>query len=487
MKRFGVRILTVSYMVFSGVPLYAAANILENTAVKKHQIPNVPSFDLSHKGEALRCYPSSLVETNSKKKLVEFVCVQRNLAEKLVSDADDISSEEDRGRQETKRFQQLLKDKKEIGAIYHVKIPAGDARYPGIAAYEAKQMLQNNHYFGKYIRWLLPAKFYISLRPQYAEMAGSKEGKHFHNAGSRAGFFYAYKFNSGINITMQYEGNINKENKGNFINLSEQSDSNRRLSYLAAEYKGITLLGGKYWSAYYDIAGITDYFMAYGAQASGVYNNSGDGSVSGTGRADKVLQVHFAIDDFESTLQYQYGHASPEGIDGEFGYRMGASLVYKGWKKDGWKAGAAFAYGKYDEITAMMRQMGITGNDQAYIAGLSFKKNRFIVNGNLSYTRNHMNDDQGVYFDGVGVEIYARYDVTSQIRTVAGINWLKPTGGYRGQYEIKKGILSFQYTFGKRTFDDVVYVEIALPHGSSASGVRGNTSVAIGLRYLIDL
>jgi len=98
-----------------------------------------------------------------------------------------------------------------------------------------------------------------------------------------------------------------------------------------------------------------------------------------------------------------------------------------------------------------------------------------------------MNDDQGIYFDGVGAEIYARYDVTNQIRTVAGINWLHPTGGYDGEYEIKKGILSLQYTFGKRTFDDIVYLEVALPHGSSASGEHYNTSIAIGLRYLINL
>ena len=484
MKSKRRHILAVMCMPLAIVLLHA-----ELPDIGDKKIPDVPPFTFTYKGEALKCYPSSLVETKTRKKMVEFVCVQRNLADKLMlsSSTDEVSSEEDRGRSETKRIQQVLKDQKNAGVIYHVKIPAGDARYPGIASREAKQVLNNNYYYGKHLRWLLPAKFYISLRPQYAKMAGSEEGVHFRNAGSRAGFFYYYGFDNGMNLTFQYEGNVNKENEGKFINLSEQSNNTRRLSYLSLEYKEMTVLAGKYWSAYYDIAGLTDYFMAYGAQASGAYNNSGDGAVSGTGRADRMLQVHFSFSDFESTLQYQFGHDSPEGLDGKFSYRMGGSLYYEGWKEEGWRAGAAFAYAKYEQVTSVMRQMGITGDDQSYIVGFSFKKERFLVNGNLSYTKNHMNDDLGIYFNGVGAELYARYDVTNQVRTVAGINWLHPTGGYEGEYEIKKGILSLQYTFGKRTFDDVVYLEVALPQGSSAEGIRGNTSIAIGLRYLIDI
>ena len=488
MKSFALNSLgVVCTLLFIVMPVYAQMNVVESTTTKDEKIPDVPIFNFSYKGERLRCYPSSLVETKSKKKMIEFVCVQRNLAERLISENDDISSEEDRGRKETKRFQQVIKDKKDTGVIYHVKIPAGDARYPGLAAREAKQVLATNYYFGKYLRWFLPAKFYMSLRPQYVDMIGGGDVKHYRNAGSRAGFFYYYGFDNGMNLTLQYEGILDKKSKGKFINLSEQSNSNRRLSYISLEYDGFTLLGGKYWSAYYDIAGMTDYFMAYGAQASGAYNNSSDGSTSGTGRADRMFQIHFSINDFESTLQYQFGHNSLEGLDSEFRYNIGGSLIYEGWKEAGWTAGAAFAYAKYDEITPLMYQMGIKGDDQSYIVGLSFKKDHFLVNSNFSYTKNHMNDDQGIYFTDVGMEIYARYDFTNQIRTVAGVNWLYPIGDYEGKFEIKKGILSLQYTFGKRTFDDVVYVEVALPYGSSALGVRAHTSIAVGLRYFIDL
>ena len=475
-------ILRVLYLSFVTSPLCADLSH-DNEAT----IPDVPPFTLTYKEKSLKCYPSSLTETKRKKKFVEFVCAQRHLANRLISNTEKISSEEDRGREETKRLKQNMKDQKSVGEIYYVKIPEGDAHYPKIASREAKQILEKNRYFGKYIRWLLPAKLYISLRPQYTDMAGSEDGGHFRNAGSRAGFFYFYEFDNDMDLTFQYEGNVNEESKGRFINLSEQSNSYRRLSYLALDYKKMTLLVGKYWSAYYDIAGWTDYFMAYGAQASGAFNNSGDGSDSGTGRADKILQMHFSVNDFESTVQYQFGHDIPEGLDAAFSHRMGASLVYKGWTEEGWRVGTAFAYARYDVITEEMREKGIMGDDQAYIVGFSYKKDHFLVNGNLSYTKNHMSDDQGIYFNGVGAELYAKYDVTNQIRTVAGFNWLHPSGEYDAKYEIKKGILSFQYTFGKKTFDDVVYVEFSFPHGSLASGTQANTSIAIGLRYLIDI
>ena len=179
-----VNILRVLYLHFTLASLYAE---LPDPADQK--IPDVPPFTLTYKGDALRCYPSSLVETKTKKNFVEFVCVQRNVANRLMINTDEVSSEEDRGREETKRLKQAIEDQKNVGPIYHVKIPEGDARYPGIASCDAKQILKNDHYIGKYIRWLLPAKFYIRLRPQFADMVGDKEGGEFRNAGSRAGFF----------------------------------------------------------------------------------------------------------------------------------------------------------------------------------------------------------------------------------------------------------------------------------------------------------
>ena len=225
--------------------------------------------------------------------------------------------------------------------------------------------------------------------------------------------------------------------------------------------------------------------MAYGAQSSGAYNDSGDGSGSGTGRADRMLQFHSEFGDFATTIQYQYRQLSPSDIQSNYRYGTGASIIYKGWKDIGLQLGAAFSYAKFSEITEGMRSIGIDGSDQSYIMGFSFKRDNYLINANLSYSKNHMNDNLGIYFDSVEAEIYLHYDLGNTIRIAGGLNWLLPRDSdYHGDFRISKEILSLQYTFGKHTFDDLIYLEVALPHGRTASGEKSETSIALGLRYL---
>lgn len=47
---------------------------------------------------------------------------------------------------------------------------------------------------------------------------------------------------------------------------------NPRLYYAGFEYDGTKLLAGKNWSAYYEVAGLTDRFVVGGGRAAGVYN-----------------------------------------------------------------------------------------------------------------------------------------------------------------------------------------------------------------------
>ena len=98
-----------------------------------------------------------------------------------------------------------------------------------------------------------------------------------------------------------------------------------------------------------------------------------------------------------------------------------------------------------------------------------------------------MSDDQGIYFNGVGAELYMQYDIDESIRIAGGGNWLFPKDDeYKGKYSVNDLILSFQYTFGERTFDDMVYVELSLPNGKFSDGEKKDASIAIGLRYLLD-
>lgn len=458
------------------------AEVSLSTAIFDHNssepIPDVPSFEIDFEGESLKCFPNKLIRKKNHKNLIEFICMKKSISV-LFPDKETLSDEDEKGRNRVKILRRQLEEKVNTGAIYKVQIPKNYAKHPWIARNIAKEEL-NKNYYGKYLRWFLPAKLYVSLRPQLAH-SSDEGGFSFEDAGSRGGFFYYYSFDSGYQLTLQNEIKINLKSK-NPINLSESSDSYRRLGFLSLQKEDNTVLYGKYWSAYYDVAGFTDHFMAFGASGSGAFNNKGDGGASGTGRPDNILQFHRDKEKFSTTLQYQISHSDD---DKEYAYGVAGSFIYKGWEES--KAGASVAYADFKKITELMRYRGIDGNDVSTIVGYSYKKGKFMANAVLSYTQNHMNDDNGTYFDAVGTELYLRYDHSESIRLVGGINTLIPTDNdYEGEFNIKRLILSFQYTFGEKIFDDLVYIEVSIPGGNLSDGEKRNTSVAIGLRYLLD-
>ncbi|HSR74823.1 MAG TPA: hypothetical protein VLL31_08265, partial [Sulfurovum sp.] len=334
------------------------------------------------------------------------------------------------------------------------------------------------------LRMLLPAKLYLSIRPQLANSGEDSETKLL-NGGSRGGFFYYYEFDNDVGLIFHYEAGVSLQDHNNFINVSDEADTNRRLSYFALNYLDTNLIVGKYWSAYYDIAGFTDQFMAFGAQASGAYSGSPYGSPSGTGRADKMIQVRSGEDTYDATLQVQLAHSALRDWFVDYSYTMAGSFIYKGWENI--RLGASVNYGEYDDITSQMRSVGIDGNDFSSIVGLIYNKQDFSGHAVLSYTKNHMSDDQGIYFDSAGAELYMKYDIDESFRIAAGGNWLFPQDNdYDGKYSIKNMIFSLQYTFGEKTFDDIVYMEVSFPNGHLANGDSNNPRIAIGLRYLLD-
>ncbi|MEA3456876.1 MAG: porin [Campylobacterota bacterium] len=454
-------------------------------SAREEKVPDVPTFPLDYKGEALKCYPIRYNDKNFYERQVEYRCIRKDIKITETEMSDTLNDGEVTGRDETKRLQDEIKQKKNVGSIYTVNIPERNARSPWTARGIAKRQLRDG-FFQNYLRWLLPAKFYASARPQYAGTNDGQDMK-FRDGGSRGGFFYYYEFGNDYQLTFQYEAKINWSDMSSFINTSNNSDSTRRLQYISLAKGDISFLAGKYWSPYYDIAGITDRFMAYGAESSGTYNASGDGGASGTGRSNRALQLLIGgNDNFSARIQYQPAHHPNDGVNSDYSYGLAGNIIYKGWSNI--ETGASIAYGKFNEITSEMRELGIEGSDLSYIAGISYRWKDLSANGVLSYTRNHMSDDQGIYFNGVGAELYLRYDFGQSIRFALGGNWLKPRdSSYQGKYNIKKSILSLQYTFGRKTFDDLVYVEVSIPKGHLANGDAMDPSVAVGLRYLFNL
>ena len=469
------------------LPLSAkeAPKITSLLSDKEEKVPNVPTFSLDFKGESLTCYPIRYNDKHFYERQIKYRCIRKDIKLADTEISEVLSDGEATGQEETKRFQEEIKSKRNIGTIYTVNIPERYARTPWRARNVAERELRSG-FFHRYLAWLLPAKFYLSARPQYAGTNDGQDMK-FRDGGSRGGFFYYYVFGDDYELTFQHEAKINWSDISSFVNVSNNSDSTRRLQYVSLAKGDISFLAGKYWSPYYDIAGMTDRFMAYGSESSGAYNASGDGGASGTGRSNSALQVHIGErDNFSARFQLQPTHHPNDGINSDYAYGLAGNIIYSGWSN--MKAGASIAYGKFDEITAEMQDIGIDGNELSYTVGISYRWKDLSANGVLSYSRNHMNDDQGTYFDGIGAELYLCYDFGESIRFACGGNWLKPRDDdYSGQYTMKKSIFSLQYTFGRKTFDDLVYVEVSIPKGELASGDAMEPSVAVGLRYLFNL
>lgn len=473
-------IITMLFLVVLTVLPLMADQESGNAPLTHNLIPDVPEFSITYLGESLVCSPTGLIKTKTHKDLVTYQCQNKyadNKGEKLQDEA--------RGHDETKRMRNEIRNKMAQGAVYSVQIPLYDANSLTMAKLIATRQLNNSPY-GQYLRMFLPAKIYLSIRPQFAN--SGEDGKmELRNAGSKGGFFYYYQFMSDLEMAFQYEAKVDLDDDSPFINTSDTSNSPRRLSYFALKYGSHRIVLGKYWSAYYDIAGLTDHYMAFGAQASGAFNRGTDGGPSGTGRPDNMLQVRTGSELYDATLQVQFSHNSLMDLNTttDYTYTVGGSFIYKGWGD--LKAGSSISYGKFDEITPDMRSVGIDGDDWSSIVGFVYKKNNFSINSTFSYTKNHMTDDQGIYFDGIGTELYMKYDMSDSLRIAGGGNWLLPKNSdYVGRYSIKDTIFSLQYTFGKKTFDDLVYVEISHPNGRLANGDKREISIAIGLRYLLD-
>lgn len=440
--------------------------------------PNVPEFSITYQNEPLVCSPKEVIKTKTHKDLVAYECKKEQPGYEI-----EIKHHEERGQAETDRMHKDVTNKMTKGVVYSVEIPLKAADDPTKARKIAERQL-NKRAYGKYLRMLLPAKLYLSIRPQ---IANSDEDGDFvlRNAGSKGGFFYYHQFNNDLELIFHYEAGVDLQSDNSFINRSDVEDTNRRLSYFALRYNDYSVILGKYWSAYYDIAGFTDQYMTFGGIASGAFSGGSHGTPSGTGRADKMIQFRTKKDTLNTTLQVQFKHDALRDWSTDYSYTMSGSMIYKGWEDI--KLGAALSYGKFDEENSQMQADGIDGNDFSSIIGVTYKKNKFSTHAVLSYMKNHTSDDQGMYFDSVGAELYMRYDVDESFRLAGGGNWLvSKDDDYDGKYSIKDTILSLQYTFGEKTFDDLVYIEVSLPNGKLANGDSRDPSIAIGLRYLLD-
>ncbi len=432
------------------------------------------SISVEHEGVTYNCSKNDLIseDTNGTK---VYHCA--TLEEKQLLDNSDA-----RGAAETDRLKQAIIDKTE-GVKRVVLIKSKEGNESGMW----KPLYYTLNAVGK----VLPAKAYLSLR--FAELYNNGEFA-FTDQDTRGGLFYYKAFKNNFKLSFQYEASIQFSNKGNIIGSATQADVNNtaflfgtRLNYLSLEYNDVTMVMGKYWGVYYDIAGMTDKYMVFGTLGSSVYNLT-DGGGAGTGLAADVLQLRVQKDVYNLGLQVQYHPQSlPILYSGIYAYTAGFSLFYKGLE-NGIKLGLTGNYAVFDKGSDFntSRLSGKGEDDIALLAGLSYQKNKISVDFTLGASNNHVTDDVGNGIIGMGSELYVRYRLEENWRFAFGYNLLLPDKRYySGQYALKDYIASLQYAFNKE-YTQLMYLEGKHSTGTNADGSKMLDSAVLGFRYLLD-
>ncbi|GGA69897.1 porin [Neiella marina] len=182
---------------------------------------------------------------------------------------------------------------------------------------------------------------------------------------------------------------------------------------------------GKQWAAYYDVTSYTDEYMMYGGEASGTFNFSGDGGLSGTGRAENALTYRNQWAGFKLGLQVQVspGDITFEdfvsdtgfrGNKGEFDSSYGVSFQYVA------DVGMPLTVGvTYNEADMELRgeiddnSLKLKVDDKATAFGIKIgngpMKEGLYAAFVYATTENHEFDSQGILYDAEGHESLVSY------------------------------------------------------------------------------
>jgi predicted porin len=264
-----------------------------------------------------------------------------------------------------------------------------------------------------------------------------------------------------------------------------------RLAYLGLEHENLTVIAGQNWSAYYQVAGVTDRFAIFGGSASGIYNAGTAGQQMGTGRAEDVVQARTYVQPgrwapwlkpFNLNLQYQAGQPIPGVDNAEFDYGIQASAFLETQRE--FSVGVAYSRSVIaDEAPPAVAAAGISGDAQAFAMTTRMYGKRWYAALLYSRLKNMEITDQGRYFDANGLELYAQWEVIDKWWLIGGYNWLEPddddpaVGAYRVQYAVLGGRYSF------RSFERMLYAEYRVDNGRIVDGRKGKDEFTVGVRW----
>ncbi|TNF84926.1 MAG: porin, partial [Acidobacteria bacterium] len=265
--------------------------------------------------------------------------------------------------------------------------------------------------------------FYGSLRVRTLLTADDIE---FIDRFSRVGYYGRYLGGERWAVVGRLEAGVNLVNQNPTIDVGgdpgyafgEGSQAfTTRLGYVGFETPYGDLTWGKQWSVYYDVAGWTDRFYTFGAQASGAL---GDGGINGTGRASNAAIYRIGGGPVMFGLQSQ--NRSSTANDQGFGDTISGSLR--------WSPSDALAIGlAYNQVRDGVEDPGPNEphlGDTATIIGANWDRGPLELAVVLTRGEQREMDDEETWFDSLGSEVFGRWSFDEHWSIFGGLNWLEP-------------------------------------------------------------
>ena len=339
-------------------------------------------------------------------------------------------------------------------------------------------------------------RFYGSVRIRYRD-AGA--GTLWGDGGSRFGLSGRWQFRPATWLFGRGEAGFNLLDTADLVfNRGDRPPDRKlgdevflRLLYVGVETPDIMLTAGKNWSTYYRVSSFTDRFQGTGASASGTYNAGTDGGNTGTGRADGVLQTRGLIGLFNATsilkplnlnLQLQHGQPIPAGDGKDYKLSFGLSSVLE--TDYGLGIGLAYNHASIDgaDLPALSTS-GIDGDATAAIIGARWYGDDWYIGSVLARLQNHETTNQGIYFDGIGWEVYTQYNLYKRWWAVGGWNRLEPDSGevQAGDYKVDYGVVGVRYSF--EGFRQMIFANARLESSTTQNGLELDNVYTIGARW----
>ena len=324
---------------------------------------------------------------------------------------------------------------------------------------------------------------YGSARIRYRKRGEKTE---FQDGSSRLGVEADWQFVPDSYLMGRYELGLNVLKR-----IGELNDTIfDRLFYVGLAAPKYSLIVGKNWSPYYQVASFTDRFEGAGGVGSGTFNALTDGGPTGTGRADKAVQGKLSLEilphrtykQFDLNIQLQHGNAVPFGGGADYDTAVGLSTVIT--THNNFSLGLAYNHASINlSKNPSLREIGITGSARALLIGARAFGERWYTGFTAARHKNHETTGEGIYFDSWGSEFYGQYRLVNRVWLVGGYNILEPDSdqAQAGEFRVKYSLLGLRYSF--EDFRRMIWANVRVNDGLNADGSERSNVYTIGIRW----